>query len=93
MSQQQRLHLIIHGLVQGVGYRASAAREATRLGLTGWVRNAAGGEVELVAEGAEAALRALGRWCQAGPPAARVARVDETWAAASGEFSGFAIMR
>mgnify|MGYP005857283447 CR=1 FL=1 len=67
----------IEGRVQGVGYRRNAAREATRLGLGGWVRNVADGSVELLAEGEEEALALLARWCYQGPPGARVTAVIE----------------
>jgi len=49
----KRIHLVIRGRVQGVYYRASAVREAKRLGLTGWVKNRPDTGVELVAEGEE----------------------------------------
>lgn len=45
------LHIIVSGRVQGVGFRAWAAREAARLGITGFVRNLPDGTVEIVAEG------------------------------------------
>jgi len=82
---QRRLR--IHGLVQGVGFRASLAREARRRGLAGWVRNRSDGSVEAVVAGEPAAVEDLIRWAGQGPPAARVIRIDvET---ASGEFDGF----
>lgn len=34
-----RLHVIISGLVQGVGFRYATYRKAGMMGLTGWVRN------------------------------------------------------
>jgi acylphosphatase len=71
----RRIHAIVTGRVQGVSYRASAAREAQRLGLVGWVRNTADGAVELEAEGPGASIDALVAWCHRGPPAARVAGV------------------
>jgi acylphosphatase len=46
-----RAHLIIEGRVQGVWFRDSTRNEATRLNLTGWVKNRFDGSVELVAEG------------------------------------------
>lgn len=87
----KRLHLTIHGRVQGVCFRATAAEEARRLGLTGWVRNLREGTVELIAEGKVSALQQLLAWCRHGPPPAHVTRVEETWDAATGEFPEFAI--
>lgn len=45
------LHILVFGRVQGVGFRSWAAREASRLGIGGWVRNLADGSVEVLAEG------------------------------------------
>lgn len=74
-----RLHLKIHGRVQGVFYRGLCADEARRLGLSGWVRNCSDGGVEIMAEGGEASLKKLRAWCKVGPPHARVERVEEEW--------------
>ncbi len=80
-------HLLIHGRVQGVGYRWSMAFEAERLGVTGWVRNRRDGTVEAVISGDEAALDKLFDWAERGPPGAHVTKVDIH--AASGEFFRF----
>ena len=74
--QVRTMRLRIRGLVQGVGYRDALCREATRLGVTGWVRNRANGEVEALAQGSDAALDALQSWARRGPPAARVTQVE-----------------
>lgn len=74
--QVRTIRLCIRGRVQGVGFRDALCREAERLGLTGWVRNRAGGEVEAVAQGDAAALEALIAWARRGPPAARVEDLD-----------------
>jgi len=70
--------LVIHGLVQGVGFRHATRSAAQRLGLRGWVRNRADGSVEAVAVGDDEQLDALQRWARRGPPAARVESVDAT---------------
>jgi acylphosphatase len=72
----RRTHLQISGLVQGVFYRETARREASRLGLSGWVRNRSDGSVEAVAEGAPEALEAFVAWCRRGPVQARVEDVQ-----------------
>ncbi|MGH7786216.1 MAG: acylphosphatase [Candidatus Binatia bacterium] len=71
----ERLHIVVSGRVQGVGFRYFTAAEARRLGLHGWVRNAADGSVEIVAAGSPARLRELAAWCRHGPPSARVHEV------------------
>ncbi len=85
----KQVQLTVRGRVQGVFFRASAQREARRLGLTGWVRNRPDGSVELVAEGDEEVLRDLVGWSHHGPSAARVDQVDIHWRAYSGEFHDF----
>ena len=50
-ERQYALHIIVSGRVQGVGFRAWAAREAARFGITGLVRNLPDGTVEIFAEG------------------------------------------
>jgi acylphosphatase len=68
----------VRGRVQGVGFRYSAIREAKRLKLKGWVRNAANGDVEAWAEGPQAALDLFLAWLQRGPSYSRVDSVDKT---------------
>ena len=67
--------LIIHGRVQGVGFRWSLHAQATALGLSGWVRNRRDGSVEALIYGAPEAVELLTEWAWTGPPGARVERV------------------
>jgi acylphosphatase len=69
--------LTIAGRVQGVGYRAWMRREAVRLGVSGWVRNRAGGVVEALVYGDSAAVEELLRACRLGPPLADVTSITE----------------
>ena len=85
-----RRHLVVRGMVQGVGYRWSLSREARRLGVHGWVRNRADGSVEAVAEGSDEAVEALVAWCRSGPGGAQVTDVDVTDEAPEG-LTGFEI--
>jgi acylphosphatase len=73
-----RKRLRITGGVQGVAFRASTVVAARALSLRGWVANRVDGSVEAVAEGDEARVAALIRWCHHGPPAARVDHVEVT---------------
>ena len=69
---RRRVHAFASGLVQGVWYRKSTLTEASRLGLTGWVRNLPDTRVEFVAEGAPEDVERLLHWARRGPPDARV---------------------
>jgi len=85
----ERLHAVVHGDVQGVGFRYFVQRKAHQLGLNGWVRNNDDGTVELVAEGPRSDLEELRRAVGEGPRMARVDRVDTTWSGATGTLSAF----
>lgn len=87
----RQMHAVITGDVQGVGYRAFVRREASALGVTGWVRNRADGTVEVCAEGDEPLLQRLEAVLRAGPPHAAVDEVAVTWGPAAGTGSSFAI--
>lgn len=69
------VRIVVSGRVQGVGFRAFAVREATRLGLDGWVRNLPDGRVEAVAQGGEDAVAQFVGALRRGPVAARVDEV------------------
>lgn len=68
-------HLVIKGEVQGVFYRATAKKVADELGVTGWVKNTRGNEVEALATGTEEQLSEFIAWCKKGPSRARVTEV------------------
>lgn len=87
----KRIHGVVRGRVQGVGYRASTQREAQRLGLTGWVRNLPDDTVEFVAEGEAARIDELIAWARRGPRMAVVTGLDLTWEAPAGRFESFRI--
>ena len=86
-----RARLLVRGKVQGVGYRAFAARVAAQRGLRGGVRNLDDGRVELEVEGPKDQLLILIEAARTGPPAARVAAVDVEWSAATGRFVDFQV--
>ena len=85
----ERLHAIVHGDVQGVGFRYFVQRKAQQLGLSGWVRNNDDGSVELVAEGNRRELEDLKRVVEEGPRLARVDRVETRWSEATGNLGRF----
>jgi acylphosphatase len=72
------IHCIIHGRVQGVGYRAWTAKNAQKLGLSGWVRNRTDGTVEAVFAGDDTIVDEMLDACKKGPLAARVKQIDAT---------------
>jgi acylphosphatase len=73
------LHVRVAGRVQGVFFRASTQREASALGLSGWVRNLPDGSVEALFVGERTACERALAFVRSGPPGARVERVDVRW--------------
>lgn len=68
-------HIIVTGLVQGVGYRYYAFRHARQLGLVGWVKNLPDRTVEITVEGDSSALNEYARELKIGPSSAVVREV------------------
>lgn len=88
----RRVSIAVTGRVQGVGFRAATQEQALRLGLQGYVKNAADGRVLALAEGeAEAVARFLD-WCRQGPRLASVEQLEvQEETPLPGEFVGFRV--
>ncbi len=86
-----RIRTLVSGRVQGVCFRAETQKQASQLGLTGWVRNLPDGRVEVLAEGEEQRVQQLITWCRQGPPRSRVDRIEEFTEEHSGEYDTFSI--
>ena len=78
------VHLIAHGKVQGVWFRAGTQERALQLALCGWVKNCLDGTVEIHAEGEKETLEQFINWCRKGPPAAQVSKLDIKWVESQG---------
>ena len=79
MSSQKRIILIIHGKVQGVGYRFSVKRKADSLRIMGYVKNQHDGSVFTTAQGNILALNNFIKWCYIGPQGALVSNIEKTY--------------
>ena len=86
-----RLEVTVRGIVQGVGYRWFAVREAQVRGLTGWVANERDGSVRVVAEGPPGAIAGYRAALEAGPGGAIVDGVSAVEMPATGGFADFSI--
>jgi acylphosphatase len=92
-EEMARLHAVIDGTVQGVGFRMYVLDHAQALGLTGWVRNTYQGFVEVTAEGSYAQLERLLDKLRLGPRGAFVSDVQKEWQPYTGDFSRFDVVR
>ncbi len=88
---EARLHIIIHGHVQGVNFRYYTIRTAQHLGLTGWVANRRDMTVETVAEGRREALDELLAFLHRGSPSSVVRKIDVEQETPTGEFKRFGV--
>lgn len=98
-STKIRAQVVIYGRVTMVGLRAAATAQATKLGLTGWVRNVkdsvpffgGSGCVEAVFEGPKNQVEKMIEWCQRGPILAKIEKCEVSWENPTGEFETFEI--
>lgn len=90
MESKSAKRWLVSGRVQGVGFRDFVYRKAKTLGLTGWVRNASDGRVEVYATGPIGKLSELAAALHAGPPLSDVVSVEEKEDTIQ-NFSGFSV--
>lgn len=87
-----RVHMTVHGKVQGVFYRTHTVEKAEQLGhIGGWVANQADGTVAIEAEGPENKINDFIDWCRSGPSTCEVDKVEVERHEYSREFDGFGI--
>ena len=84
-------HIIVRGLVQGVGFRWFVEREANKLGLKGYVRNLPNGDVEAEVEGEESLIREFVTQLKIGNRMSRVTDVIVETGEFQGKYSDFQI--
>ena len=87
-----RVHAIISGDVQGVGFRFHTRIKARNLGLKGWIRNLDSGEVEAVFEGEDDKVNQIIDWCKKGPDSSLVKDVKVDFEDYTGEFESFEVL-
>lgn len=93
MPESRTVHVLVHGRVQGVGFRAWTQHQAELHGLTGWVRNRRDGSVEAVFSGPGNLVEATLKACGQGPRGSMVERVEtvEDGKAMAGPFERFEV--
>jgi acylphosphatase len=89
---EARAHIIVSGMVQGVGYRYFVERQARSLGLGGWVRNLPNREVEIQAQGDRSRIEILIQSLWTGNPYATVNNVQVNWLKVEGGLHDFEIV-
>ena len=77
-TRVRSVHVLVHGTVQGVGFRYHCAYTAQDLGVVGQVRNLPDGDVEVMAQGEPGAVARLISWLRHGPRWASVRKVTVT---------------
>ena len=91
MGSPTCVRLVVHGRVQGVGFRYTAREAAIECGVVGWVRNLPDGSVEIVAQGSPGAVARMTAWAHRGPRHASVEGVRVDALAVSTNLQGFEI--
>jgi len=85
----QAKRIIVHGRVQGVGFRYFVRKAGIEHGLTGDARNCPDGTVEIIVEGNAAEIAAFLKKVARGPALSRVKRMDIADITAQGAYDSF----
>lgn len=88
----KRLHVLVSGRVQGVGYRYFTEERARRAGITGWVKNLPDGRVEAEIQGDEQQLLDFLAVLHKGPRTGRVSGISKYEVTVDERDKGFQII-
>ncbi len=91
LEMNARAIILVQGRVQGVFFRDHTQKWASALGVCGWVKNLADGQVEILAEGERDRIEDLIRLVRKGPPLSLVENVDVEWTDYKGSYDDFRI--
>ena len=86
------IHIIVHGIVQGVGFRFFVRERSHQYGIKGWVRNRSDGSVEIHAEGEEERLNEFIAEVRKGPSFGHVSRLVKEWVEPKNTYNDFRIV-
>jgi acylphosphatase len=91
-GKNEAYRINVSGRVQGVGFRYSTLQKASRLKLTGWVRNERDGSVEIHCEGSPEGTAALIEWLEEGGPSySQICYIKTIPVEAQGFFKRFSV--
>jgi acylphosphatase len=90
-SMDIRAHVVVSGVVQGVGFRYFVYHRAVRFGLAGYVRNTFSGEVEMEIQGDRSWVEELLNDVKVGPRSAHVKDLKIDWLPYEKSLTGFNI--
>lgn len=87
----KRVHLIITGIVQGVGFRHFIKSKARILDLKGFVKNTQDNTVEIGIEGEKEKIEAFVEECKKGPLLAKIKNITVQEEPYKGEWTTFEV--
>ena len=90
--EQQRVHLLVSGKVQGVFFRQALKVVAKKNNVSGWVRNLKDKRVEVVLEGDNKSINSVIAWARIGPANSRVDDIEVTNEGFKNEFLTFDVL-
>jgi acylphosphatase len=91
LNKKKSFRIVVSGRVQGVGYRYSTVKVASKYRVLGWVRNNFDGSVEIDCEGTAKDLEGFIGWLKVGPAGARVTSVEAKEKQYQGIYSRFVV--
>ena len=90
--EQQRIHLLVSGKVQGVFFRQALKVVAKKNNVLGWVRNLTDERVEAILEGDSKSVNSVIDWAKTGPANSRVDNIEISNEEFKNEFSTFEVL-